>query len=448
MRKFENGDVVSFDIENASGTGWVVNAGSDKCDISINTLMWKDGFEEDEWELNMEGVTPCSIPEVSFTDIELIAEDDWDDAFRLEYVEDILHDELGMGNLSEITKTRVRKHLEVLCNHDNITALKRKGYLCYGGSPLYECDWDETVRCFEKVLKRHLDTSVANSLGYIFYYGRTNGGVPDYEKAYRYFSMAALDGNHESIYKLGDMFLKGRGVPVSFELSDSLYYRVYTETKDLVLTRHCACNFADAALRMASMYERKEYSWSMIYGKYLEADLGLRIRAWTEYYGDTVVRKNVDEGLEKYRNLNHDSEEMIPEVFSDIALYSLVGDSILHVKLVRKGTKVKGRVDIVSNKPSHRRGESYLMLTIPELSYCGFVRSFSFKCTLMKCIPEIKDGESISFYCKDITDDGFSEITFMTENGPVSLEGSSYRIMKPGKRDKFQPHWEDRRNCE
>lgn len=97
MRKFENGDVVSFYIDKASGTGWVVNAESDKCDISVNTFMWKDGFEEDERELSREEVATCLIPEVSFTDIELIAEDDWDDAFRLEYVEDILHDEPGMG---------------------------------------------------------------------------------------------------------------------------------------------------------------------------------------------------------------------------------------------------------------------------------------------------------------------------------------------------------------
>ena len=31
------------------------------------------------------------------------------------------------------------------------------------------------------------DTFAANSLGYIYYYGRVNNGIPEYDKAYKYF---------------------------------------------------------------------------------------------------------------------------------------------------------------------------------------------------------------------------------------------------------------------
>lgn len=387
---------------------------------------------------------PYTLRNVPCDSLERIDEDNWNDAFRLEYVENLLSDDESMKSLSEEKKREIRKHLDVLCTHGSAKALKRKGYLCYGGSPVYECDWDESMRCFEKVLESGFDKDVANSLGYIYYYGRTSGGKSDYEKAYRYFSMAAFAGSHESLYKLGDMFLKGLGVPVSAELADDFYYRVYFEAKDFVLEGYSNTKFADAALRMASLYERKEYSEREIYGKYLEADYGLRLRAWACCYGDSVVRKSVDKGIEKYRNFERD-DDWARDVISSLSCDLKLGQ-IFRIKLERRGSVVSGRLDIVSAETKRRNKKTYMMLTLPELSYCGIVRSFSFRCSVTEGGTELSDGEDIVFFTDRVKADGPQRIEFVTEDRTVTLTGSSWRILKPGKGDEFEPGWLDRKS--
>lgn len=438
MRVFKKGDAVSFDISFATGTGIVVESHSGQCDISATTIDFKKGCDDDFADMYDES-EPCLLDDIPDEDLTIISEDDWTDALRQDYVEFMISDESGMEDLSEEDKDRVRKHLDVLCSHNDITALKKKGYLCYGGSPLYECDWTETVRCFEKVLQAEMDTDIANSLGYIYYYGRTNNGVPDYDKSYRYFSIAAIDGNHESLYKVGDMFLKGLGVPPCPEYSEKLYSRVYNESRILLLSGYLFNKFADAALRMASTYERNGARKSRIYGKYLEADLGLELRSKYHCYGDNSVRKAVDAGLEKFKNESIDSDR--PYIFSSLDKPSLRGN-LLSVKLERKGQVVKGKVSIVSPETKRKSWDAYLLLTIPELSYCGFVRSFSFSCILSDSWPEIEDGDDISFYCDYVSDD-YSDVMFISEKEDFMLSGSEWKIKIPTKADEFQPEWLD-----
>ncbi len=434
IKALKMGDVVSFDTDKVSGTGWIERVKDDCCDISTRTFKIKGSKNREEQS------GPCIMENIPFDEIEIIDDDEWDDVFRRDYVESMIPNESSLEKLSEKDKERVRKHLEILCSHDDLSSLIKKGYLCYGGSPLYECNWKETVRCFEKALQAGFDAAVSDSLGYIYYYGRTTNGVPDYEKAYRYFSAAALAGNHESLYKVGDMFLKGLGVPSSPTLADKLYYRVYRESRAILLSRFRLNKFADAALRMASSYERNGYSNSMIYGKYLEANLGLRLRSEYRCFGDSVVRKAVDDGLEKCSMESIEYEE--PEIFSLLDSNTLRGN-LLFVKLKLCGEMMKGRVEVVSEGRRCKSEDAYLLLTIPSLSYCSFVRSFSFSCKFIASFPEIKEGEVLSFYSTGIDND--YDITFVGEDAEdsISILGDNWKIRKPGKRDEFQPEWQD-----
>ncbi len=434
MKEFHIGDLVSFDIIPMKGMGRVIKTSPESVDVLTTIIDWREDYYGNT---PPSGDEPYTLSNVPYDILEKIDDDRWDDNTRLKYVESMLKSESFLEELPDYEKERIRKHLEVLCSHNNINALMKKGYLCYGGSPLYECDWDETVRCYEKVLESGYNSGVANSLGYIFYYGRTNNGVPDYDKAYRYFSSAALLGNHESLYKVGDMFLSGRGVPVIPAVADKLYERVYDETLSLVLDRNPFNKFADAALRMARSYERKGCPKSDIYGKYLEADLGLKIREKYHYYGDSTVRKAVDKGLEKYREENLESEERGISSLLDVPCSPA---TILHVILSRKGNNLKGSVSVVSYVSRKKSGDAYCLLTIPELSYCGFVRSFSFKCKIFESTPVIRDGDSLSFYTHCLYGED-NEVTFINEGESVSILGCSWKIMKPGKKDEFTPHW-------
>ena len=67
-----------------------------------------------------------------------------------------------------------------------------------------------------------------NCLGYVWYYGRT--GTRDYEKAFRYFSLAEQTGDLIAAYKLADMYKNGYYVERDYEkykqIIESLYPKI------------------------------------------------------------------------------------------------------------------------------------------------------------------------------------------------------------------------------
>ena len=72
-------------------------------------------------------------------------------------------------------------------------------------------------------------------MGYMHYYGRGPLCV-DMEKAYRFFSKAALLGDPSAVYKCGDMYLKGQYVGKDEKTAFSLYcsaFCIVSEEKPL-----------------------------------------------------------------------------------------------------------------------------------------------------------------------------------------------------------------------
>ena len=67
-------------------------------------------------------------------------------------------------------------------------------------------------------------------LGYIWYYGRT--GETDYEKAFKYYSLAANDGDLESAYKVADMYKNGYFVEKDYEKYKAIIKKLYEKVKD------------------------------------------------------------------------------------------------------------------------------------------------------------------------------------------------------------------------
>lgn len=81
--------------------------------------------------------------------------------------------------MDEEALAKARRYTEELCREDNVFALRLKGYACYGGNRLYECDWTAARDCMLRLRELADDAEYANTLGYIYYYGRCNGGEPE-----------------------------------------------------------------------------------------------------------------------------------------------------------------------------------------------------------------------------------------------------------------------------
>ncbi len=117
------------------------------------------------------------------------------------------------------------------------------GALYYLGR-LVEQDYAKAAELYELAIDMGCCQSIVN-LGYVYEYGRL--GEPDYRKAYECYSLAAaLDENFEAVYKLGDMFDRGRGVETDKKKAFLLWRRSLNMAKGLV-------QVAQPAFRIAKM---------------------------------------------------------------------------------------------------------------------------------------------------------------------------------------------------
>ncbi len=263
-----------------------------------------------------------------------------------------------------------KKFVERLVALDHPVGLEAKAYGCYGGGEVWDCDWQASAECLEKLLKYPGKDYAANSLGYIYYYGRLTDGEPDYEKAFFYFARAAAAGIYEARYKLGDMYKNGYFVAKDVPMAYGLMVPVYRETKARFLMGEHMVAFADAALRMGAFaLEREDIEEAQKY--LLEADFAIRKRmAQGDFFGDTKVFSRIQSLL---KEAGHEESHLkkrirLPE---PMPFMELLNDTAYdRYRLDVKETK-KGLVLTLTRCPRKREGEAALtLLSVPEIGYC------------------------------------------------------------------------------
>ena len=175
----------------------------------------------------------------------------------------------------------------------------------YEGNEAYEQDWALSEKFLLELYEKTGDPYAANSLGYIYFYGRVNEGIADYEKAFKYFSFGALAGIDESRYKAADMLINGLGTRRNLDMGLNLIVDGYQEA----MADFCEGNYdnklADYALRMGNACRD-----NLIYGMglrdaykfYLEAEFAIKKRREiNEEYGDDQVEQNIKNEMANIR---------------------------------------------------------------------------------------------------------------------------------------------------
>ncbi|MGN0194429.1 MAG: hypothetical protein ACI39G_04915 [Pseudoramibacter sp.] len=275
-----------------------------------------------------------------------------------------------------------RKFTDQLCEEDSCLALRVKGYACYGGNRLYPCDWHTSRDCMIRLFEKTDDPQYADTLGYIYYYGRCNGGVPEYEKAFHYFGIAAANGLYEGLYKLADMYRHGYACKKSPRTACTLYKMVYEDSMKNFLKGHHA-NFADAALRMGNVYAKgidADVDPTSAYYYYVQAEYAAKIRAQeNDFFGNTTVLINVQKALEETR-------EKLPKNYLKAYidydfpwLFRQLAEDNNRCEL-RKVTNAEGHTELIAKRlPTRSVPEpENILVTIPELSFCTRTAEVSF----------------------------------------------------------------------
>ena len=296
---------------------------------------------------------------------------------------------LLLNDAPEDIKTLFMSFTDELCDKEIFEALKAKAYACYGGNAVYPCDFKESAKLLEILWKKFSFGYAANTLGYIYYYGRLNG-TPDYEKAFFYYSVASNFNIIEAKYKLADMFMQGKYVLPNPPLAYQTYIKLYDETKFYFENGDAGCDFADCALRLGKALAELPSQRLRRYAVMLEADYAISKRIEKSYeYGDKQVQANIKEELAKARaDLLADNDYPHPfdrwrDIYTEYAtdpIESFVNnhsDSVYTFKLHRTGADhVKftiTRVPAVSGKDVHLS-----FSTQPWSEFVGLVSKLEF----------------------------------------------------------------------
>ena len=205
------------------------------------------------------------------------------------------------------TQKDFKTALDTLCEKKVPWAFQKRGYCKYCGTEIYPNDWYGAERDLKTFYEMTGDAFAANSLGYIYYYGRTNNKKPQYKKAFQYFSVGHIAGGiYESTYKLGDMFRAGKGVAADIRTAIRLYLTVYSDTQEQYKNGHYDCKHADICLRIGSCF---------LYGDGLMKDVDEAYKYLCEAeeaiykrmevcnsYGDQTVLEKIQDALREARS--------------------------------------------------------------------------------------------------------------------------------------------------
>ena len=299
------------------------------------------------------------------------------DEEKIEYLKSF--DKEGMI-VPENEREQYRRIVEEGCEKEWPIALKLMGYGCYGGNEVFGEDWVKSRDCLTKLAILTDDAYAYNSLGYIFYYGRCNGGVPEYEKAFQCFSVGAANGIYESRYKLADMFLDGKGCIQSKSAGANLIMSMYWENRQHFSGKHYECKFADVSFRMGGLFERGdgvEQNMGLAYLYYLEARCAIRKRIQHhDHYGDGKVEKEILEALSRVKNL------LPEEYFNSSPAFdhpAIIGDLMRRsagVEITLSGNP--GNYRLKAKAYSNENASGCAIVADPGKDFCELVSSVTF----------------------------------------------------------------------
>ena len=305
-----------------------------------------------------------------------------------------------LESADEDVKAAYRKILDGLCAQDDINALRTKAYACYGyGNAAYGQDWQVSMECLLRLMERDPNPQTANTLGYMYYYGRCSDGVPDYDKAFYYFSIGAAGHYYESRYKLSDMYRHGYGVPKMPNVAAGIIWELYDEQLDKIMDGIFRSNFADVALRAGNLWKDGVNCWANAedaFYYYLQARYAIRMRMMKEdNYGDRKVAAGIEQAIAEVLPKTRYQKPRKTVHFQSVD-YLL--RSSLH-KAYRIEMKIQKKSDTEAKlvfRPAPTEIEGYpcgILVTVPSAHYCELLKKVTVKAKKIKVfdIPEGTD---------------------------------------------------------
>ncbi len=364
------------------------------------------------------------------------------DQIKQDYIHELDND-LILREADKGTKLLFKKYVNELADKGDIDALRIKGYALSGGNSVFKCDWKEAANCLEILWRDGGIGYAANSLGYIYFDGRLSDGRPDYENAFKYFSIGHSFGVFESTLKLSEMYLKGLYVARNINIAGNLIENVYNDKRKEFEEGNFDGNFAEAALRMGEIQlattslspEFEKFTRIHAYGFFLQAEFAIVLRQQfapiqTDKQLLESTIKKTEELSSDYKVYKRSYHSSFPGPLQDFVRARNHDKFKLGLKPYKNG-KVKIEATRLPSRGSSRA--ALTLLTYREFCTCTLTDTLSVTAE-NACYRLTKND----IFFDDITIENLSDkrvrINFLLEDSQIAyVEADSFLISKPNK---------------
>ncbi len=335
--------------------------------------------------------------------------------------DDFIHDldnDLILKDLDRYTKKLFIKYVNELCVSRNFNALRIKGFACLGGNSVFKCDYKEAAKCMEILWKEGGFGYAANTLGFIYLEGRLSDGTPDYEQAFKYFSIGHVFGISESTYKLAEMYEEGLCVAPNLEMAASLIEHAYVDRRLRFEQGDFECSFAEASMHMGNLQYRiyKEnpahfgFMRDQALDFYLQSRFAIEMRSgFGLSHSDTKIKQIAEAGIKELTSdmkiYKSSYRSSYPGPLPDFVSYRPYGTYVMTVKKLKNN---RAKIT-VGRLPGHGENQSAkTLLTYREFACCSLADTITITANNTDAITQ---GPLL-----------FDDISVKTEGGLTSID--------------------------
>lgn len=170
-----------------------------------------------------------------------------------------------------------------------------------GGYYYEERRFDLALKYYELAAEYKL-VEAYECLGYIWYYGRT--GQRDYEKAFKYFSLAKDAGHLVSAYKIADMYKNGYYVEKDYEKYKAIIEELYPKVQNAEFLEDPLPEIFTRLARIRTEEGRTDEAVDL----YLEAkDFQAQRISYNDFFGDLNIMMWLIDDLYKIIPFDYDN---------------------------------------------------------------------------------------------------------------------------------------------
>jgi hypothetical protein len=266
--------------------------------------------------------------------------------------------------------------VEELSARKDYNSFYAKGLACSeGDNPIYAKDEETAIACFKEALKIRPLPELARRIGKI-YAGVGTNGMPDWEQAYKYYSIAAIGKDAEASYLLADMFLLGHGVERNNTNAKNLVWEHYYEQMEL-FNQGKENWFAEYAYEagQVAVADFPEIEFQEAYRYFLQADTAEKTKVNAdkihhEYF--LRMTSSIMESLLPNTNYSHPRNYLQYDCLESFITEALDNDSNL-ILTMHKDDAIGEEFITLKRQKTEEGIQPKLLVTVPQAQYCAQV---------------------------------------------------------------------------